>query len=121
VRRSGPPRGSPGGRPDQAGLAFGRRAGEALALGRGRRARRVPGTVPIVVSLRYGEADLYGEAAFWSRGRGEGGVVGGGDGADDRQAEAVVAVVLKGAVTKSLEGLEQSVDLRPAGRRRCDS
>jgi hypothetical protein len=46
-----------------------------------------------------GEADLHDEAAFWSRGRGEGGVVGGGDGAHDRQAESVVAVVLKGAVT----------------------
>jgi hypothetical protein len=38
------------------------------------------------------------------RARGEGGVVGSGDGADDREAEAVVPVVISGAVTEALEG-----------------
>jgi hypothetical protein len=53
--------------------------------------------------------DLYREATLRPRVRGERGVVGDGDGADDGQSEAVV-VVDAGAV-ESLEGLEEAVDL----------
>jgi hypothetical protein len=55
--------------------------------------------------------DLYREATLRPRVRGEPGVVGDGDGADDGQSEAVV-VVDAGAV-ESLEGLEEAVDLLP--------
>ena len=37
--------------------------------------------------------------------------MGGGDGADDGQAEAVAAVAAGGARAEPLEGLEQAVDL----------
>ncbi len=53
--------------------------------------------------------DLYREATPRPRVRGERGVVGDGDGADDGQSEAVV-VVDAGAV-ESLEGVEEAVDL----------
>src|SRR5262249_1763843 len=86
---------------------------QITSFGRGRkRAGTVVWTGATFLPAQLGEADLHRQAAFWSRGDGEVGVVGGGDGADDRQAKAVVAVVGSGAVTGSLEGLEQPLDLR---------
>ena len=55
------------------------------------------------------DVDRYREATLRPRVRGERGVVGDGDGADDGQSEAVV-VVDAGAV-ESLEGVEEAVDL----------
>ena len=60
------------------------------------------------------ESDVYGEAAFGQGACLDGGTVGGGDRADDRQAEAVTAVTPGGARAEPLEGLKQAVDL---GRR----
>jgi hypothetical protein len=66
----------------------------------------------IVVRPRDGEADLDGEAALWQWGDGDGGVVGGGNGAHDRQAETVVPVISSGTVAESMERLKQPLDLR---------
>jgi len=42
--------------------------------------------------------------------RGDGGVVGGGDGSDDGEAEAVAVRVVGAAGVEVLEGLEETVD-----------
>jgi hypothetical protein len=60
------------------------------------------------------EGDVDGQAAAGPGLRGDGGAVGGGDGPDDGQAEAVATTAAGAARTEPLEGLEQAVHL--AGR-----
>jgi hypothetical protein len=55
-----------------------------------------------------GERDLDGQAAGAPGARGDRGIVGGGDGADDGQAQAVAAVIVHATSVELLEGLEQS-------------
>jgi hypothetical protein len=58
-----------------------------------------------------GEGDINGKAAVGQGPCPDGGAVGGGDGADDGQAQAVAAVAAGGARAEPLEGLEQAVEL----------
>ena len=57
------------------------------------------------------EADLDLEAAVGSRLDGEGGVVCGGDGFDDREPEADAVAVIGSVRTDSVERLEKELDL----------
>src|SRR5581483_9675471 len=70
------------------------------------------------------ERDGDGKTAFGQRPGGDRRVVGGGDGADDREAEAVTLLVVGAARVEPLERLEEPVDLAGlddrAGVRHCE-
>lgn len=63
-----------------------------------------------------GEAHLDVEATLWPGTRGERGVVGAGDGMDDRQPKPVPAGVADSLAAKLLERLEEALEV--AGRDR---
>jgi hypothetical protein len=68
--------------------------------------------VRIAIGSAQRKLDLHGEALLRSSLGEQGGVVGGRNGADDREPEAMVAVAWRRAVgTEALEGLEQPLHL----------
>jgi hypothetical protein len=83
----------------------GRRSRQGWACGNRLAGLRLPG------GSGRREGDVDGQAAAGPGLCGDGGVVGGGDGLDDGQAQAVAAVAAGEARAEPLEGLEQAIDV----------
>ena len=69
----------------------------------------------LVAIRRRRKGNPYAESSVGHGVGGDGGVVGGGDGLDDGQAEPVAVLVVGAARVEALEGLEETVDFGWAG------